>query len=187
MKTLYFECNMGAAGDMLMAALLELHNNPEDFVNRFNHLGIPGVTLTKEESTKCGIKGTHMHVYINGEEEHGHDVNEYNFNEHINYNHEEHEEHSHEHVHEENVQHTHEHTHGEHHHAHSSMADVKNIISKLRTSIYSDLIKEEDKMEIFEVKNNKKAPKEMIVKNEKPTTASKRRWLVFYRLSQLIG
>lgn len=31
---------------------------------------------------------------------------------------------------------------------------------------YSDLIKEEDK-EIFEVKNNKKAPKEMIVKNEK--------------------
>lgn len=131
MKTLYFECNMGAAGDMLMAALLELHNNPEDFVNRFNHLGIPGVTLTKEESTKCGIKGTHMHVYINGEEEHSHDVNEYNFNEHINYNHEEHEEHSHEHVHEENVQHTHEHTHGEHHHAHSSMADVKNIISKL--------------------------------------------------------
>lgn len=32
---------------------------------------------------------------------------------------------------------------------------------------YSDLIKEEDKMEIFEVKNNKKTPKEMIVKNEK--------------------
>ncbi|MDR3000379.1 MAG: LarC family nickel insertion protein, partial [Fibromonadaceae bacterium] len=28
MKTLYFECNMGAAGDMLMAALLELHDNP---------------------------------------------------------------------------------------------------------------------------------------------------------------
>ena len=32
---------------------------------------------------------------------------------------------------------------------------------------YSDLIKEEDKMEISEVKNNKKVPKEIIVKNEK--------------------
>ena len=31
MKTLYIECNMGAAGDMLMSALLELHPNAEDF------------------------------------------------------------------------------------------------------------------------------------------------------------
>lgn len=124
MKTLYFECNMGAAGDMLMAALLELHNNPEDFVDRFNHLGIPGVTLTKEEITKCGIKGTHMHAYINGEEEHSHDVNEHNFDEHI---HKENSQYTHEHTHEEKE----EHSHGEHHHAHSSMADVKNIISKL--------------------------------------------------------
>ena len=136
MKTLYFECNMGAAGDMLMAALLELHNNPEDFVNRFNHLGIPGVTLTKEEITKCGIKGTHMHAYINGEEEHSHDVNEHNFDEHI---HKENSQHVRDCIHAENAQYTYEHTHeekeehshGEHHHAHSSMADVKNIISKL--------------------------------------------------------
>ncbi|MCL2851931.1 MAG: LarC family nickel insertion protein [Defluviitaleaceae bacterium] len=31
MKTLYFECSMGAAGDMLMAVLLELHDSPEVF------------------------------------------------------------------------------------------------------------------------------------------------------------
>ena len=30
-KTLYIECNMGAAGDMLMSALLELHPNAEEF------------------------------------------------------------------------------------------------------------------------------------------------------------
>ena len=29
MKTLYLECNMGAAGDMLTAALLELHPDPQ--------------------------------------------------------------------------------------------------------------------------------------------------------------
>lgn len=31
MKTLYIECNMGAAGDMLMSALLELHRMQMNF------------------------------------------------------------------------------------------------------------------------------------------------------------
>ncbi|MDR2593733.1 MAG: nickel pincer cofactor biosynthesis protein LarC [Fibromonadaceae bacterium] len=75
MKTLYFECNMGAAGDMLMAALLELHSNPTDFLNRLNNAGIPNTNITAEQSIKCGIKGTHINVTINGkkeEEEHHH-------------------------------------------------------------------------------------------------------------------
>lgn len=43
MKTLYLECNMGAAGDMLTAALLELHPDPAAFVTRLNELELPGV------------------------------------------------------------------------------------------------------------------------------------------------
>ncbi len=55
---------MGAAGDMLMAALLELHSNPADFLNRLNNIDIPNTNITAEPSTKCGIKGTHINVAI---------------------------------------------------------------------------------------------------------------------------
>jgi len=76
MKTLYFECNMGAAGDMLMAALLELHSNPDDFLNRLNNVGIPNTNITAESSIKCGIKGTHINVAI--EHHHHHHHSDYN-------------------------------------------------------------------------------------------------------------
>lgn len=36
MKTLYLECNMGAAGDMLTAALTELMPDPDAFVQQLN-------------------------------------------------------------------------------------------------------------------------------------------------------
>lgn len=74
MKTLYLECNMGAAGDMLMSALLELHPNPQQFLQRMNGLGLPGVTLAAGPSVKCGITGTHISVTVHGEEEQSVDV-----------------------------------------------------------------------------------------------------------------
>ena len=64
MKTLYLECNMGAAGDMLMAALLELHPDPADFIRRLNGLGIPGVRVAAAPAVKCGIRGTHVSVTV---------------------------------------------------------------------------------------------------------------------------
>lgn len=75
MRILYLECNMGAAGDMLTAALSELTESPKIFENRFNTLGIPNVTLTLEKSEKCGITGTHARVTVNGasEDKHIHD------------------------------------------------------------------------------------------------------------------
>ena len=64
MKTLYLECNMGAAGDMLMAALYELLPNGQSFIDKMNMLGIPGVELKAEKTSKCGIQGTHMEVSV---------------------------------------------------------------------------------------------------------------------------
>ena len=103
MKTLYLDCGMGAAGDMLTAALVELLPEPDAFIEKINKLAIPGVAVTKENSVKCGIKGTHITVTVHGVEET-----------------EEIHDHSHE--------HTHEH---EHAHHHSGMHEIEHIISDL--------------------------------------------------------
>ena len=75
MKLLYLECNMGAAGDMLMAALLELLPAPAAFLDTMNSLGLPGVQVSAEPAIKCGISGTHVSVHVHGheEDEHLHD------------------------------------------------------------------------------------------------------------------
>ena len=62
MKTLYIECNMGAAGDMLMSALYELLEDKEGFLSTMNSLGLPGVHLEAASAVTSGISGTHMKV-----------------------------------------------------------------------------------------------------------------------------
>ncbi len=108
MRTLYLDCGMGAAGDMLAGALLELLPDPEAFLAELNDLGIPDVNIKREPSVKCGITGTHISVTVNGEEEESHD-------------HEHH--HSHEHVHD------HHHEHHEHHH-HTGMHEIEHLVMR---------------------------------------------------------
>jgi len=69
MKVLYLECTMGASGDMLMAALLELHPDPDGFLQRLNGLQIPAVVIQARPAEKCGIAGTQVIVTVNGAEE----------------------------------------------------------------------------------------------------------------------
>ncbi len=100
MKTLYFECAMGAAGDMLMGALYELCPDKEKFLRDMNAL-LPGVTLEAEPVRRQGVAGTHMRVTVHGHEEaHGGHV------------------------------HHHDHEHGSHHHHHEhrSLADIEAVI-----------------------------------------------------------
>ena len=72
MKTLYLDCSMGAAGDMLCASLLELLPDPDAAIRDLNAIGIPHVVFEKTVSVKCGIAGTHLSVRVDGEEEHAH-------------------------------------------------------------------------------------------------------------------
>ena len=116
MKIMYIECNMGAAGDMLTAALAELTGDVRSCETELNSSGIPGVTYSLVPSVKCGITGTHSEVSVNGtvEDEHMHD-------------------HDHHHHHDHDHEHTHEHEH-EHHHHHSSLHDIEHIIGDLKVS-----------------------------------------------------
>ena len=82
MKTLYIDCGMGAAGDMLTAALLELFPHPEEIIKKLNTFGIPHVQFSMEKSTKCGITGTHVSVKIHGHEEHEHSHENHHHHEH---------------------------------------------------------------------------------------------------------
>ena len=122
MTILYLDCGMGAAGDMLTAALLELLPDPDAFVRSLNVLGLPGVRFEKETVSKCGISGTQMHVLINGEEEGAHEHGH-----HEEHAHEHHEEHAHDHGHE----HHEDHDHGHAHHVHRSLADIEAVVRGL--------------------------------------------------------
>ena len=122
MKTLYIECNMGAAGDMLLASLAELTGDVKACEDKLNSLGIPDVTYNFEDSVKCGIKGTHARVVALGVEEDEH-MHEHDHHEHH---------HDHEHEHEHHHEHDHEHEH--HHHHHTHMSDIENIINGLNVS-----------------------------------------------------
>ena len=151
MKTLYIECAMGAAGDMLTAALLELMPDKEAALAKLNAMGIPGVVFEAEPSAKCGITGTHMRVLIHGKEEgavpcgHTHAHEHHHEHDHANEHHHEHDHdhhaHTHEHVHEDAHcydsdahDHVHHHEHDAHHHAHHGMAEIRSLIAELAVS-----------------------------------------------------
>lgn len=141
MKTLYLECSMGAAGDMLMAALYDLLEDKQAFVDKMNALGLPGVSVCPTAAKTCGIAGTHMAVTVNGREEeepdhdHGH-------------------EHGHEHDHGHEHAHDHEEEHHHAHHHHATPGHIAEIIDGLplpkpvRTAaraVYDDIARAEAK------------------------------------------
>ena len=120
MKTLYIDCQMGAAGDMLMGALLELVPDRKEILEKLNQAGIPGVRMEAQKSVKCGITGTHMEVLVNGEEEESQDLSGEESNGHGGHSH------GHSHGHD---PHTRQGHHG--HHSHFSIEDITGIMDGL--------------------------------------------------------
>lgn len=117
MKTLYLDCGNGAAGDMISAALWELTENKEEFIEEVNSIGIPGVKTYALPTQKQGIFGTRFRVTFNDIEETPNvlpkdAIVELTPEEDLKYAHHEH----------------------HHEHEHHSLGDVKTIIGNLNVS-----------------------------------------------------
>lgn len=86
MRVIYFDLGMGAAGDMLAAALYDSLSDEQkkNFEKIIDTLGIEDVKVAISRSIKCGIEGTHIDVSVKGEIEGVHE-----------HHHEEHEHHHH--------------------------------------------------------------------------------------------
>ncbi len=108
MKILCFDCGMGAAGDMLAAALYELLPEPvkAEFLKTMNAL-LPGVVVRIEPNKKCGILGTKFHVSIHDKEESTHEEHLHTGEEHA---------------------HAHAHLHGK------SLNEVRHVLAELNIS-----------------------------------------------------
>lgn len=102
MKTLYIDCSMGAAGDMLAAALLELMPDPDAALARLNSIGVPGVVYSRGKVLRCGVSAARLAVSVGGVEECGHGHG-----------------------------HGHDDPHGHHGHGHRSLADMLELVGSL--------------------------------------------------------
>lgn len=114
MCELYFQCNRGAAGDMIGAALMELVPDKNEMTQKLNNMGIPHVEYILEKCQKYGIDGNVMTVKIHGEtEEHIHESDR--------------------HAHEAEHVHCEEHHHAHHHH-HMTMENIHQIVAGMNVS-----------------------------------------------------
>lgn len=154
MKTLYLDCGMGAAGDMLAGALYDLLSEEQraEFQNIAAAFSAVGLNVRCAAAEKCGIRGIHFAVeYMNTdadeyaacihEHEHLHEHEHCHEHEHEHthcHEHEHNHEHEHEHAHEHCHEHEHSHEH-EHHHSHSGLHEIEHIIRALPVS---DAVKE---------------------------------------------
>lgn len=113
---LYFEMNSGIAGDMTIAALLDLGASKEKLVKAIESMGIDGYELVFDRKIKNNIDANNFDVILsNHDHDHHHD-------------HDHNHDHTHEHVDENGNSYTH--SHSDDHHGHRHLKEITDLINK---------------------------------------------------------
>lgn len=72
MRTAYFDCFSGAAGNMILAALIDAGWETDALRAVVAELKLPGVEVVSQKVRRHGIAATHVDVRISEKEQHGH-------------------------------------------------------------------------------------------------------------------
>lgn len=71
MKIAYFDCFSGAAGDMILGALLDAGLSLDTLESELSKLGLDHFSISSEKVTRKGLAGTKAQVFID-QEHHAH-------------------------------------------------------------------------------------------------------------------
>jgi pyridinium-3,5-bisthiocarboxylic acid mononucleotide nickel chelatase len=127
MKTLYLDLISGIAGDMFIAALIDLGADAKKLERELKKLKLDGYHLHVSRQQKSAIAGVKFDVHLahDHDHHHGHDHD---------HAHGHHHEHDHDHDHDHGHHHEHDHAHGHSHEDQRNFAEIKRLISRSKLS-----------------------------------------------------
>ena len=152
---LYFEMYSGIAGDMTIAALLDLGASKDKLIEGINSLGLSGFDLVFDRTKKNGIDAYNFDVILKGcghhhDHDHDHDHDHSHSNDHT---------HNHKDGHDHHHNHSHDHSHD---HVHRNLEAIEKIIN---STDLNDNIKK-NSLGIFDIIGDAEAKAHGIDKSE---------------------
>ena len=152
---LYFEMYSGIAGDMTIAALLDLGASKDKLIEGINSLGLSGFNLVFDRTKKNGIDAYNFDVILKGcghhhDHDHDHDHDHSHSNDHT---------HNHKDGHDHHHNHSHDHSHD---HVHRNLEAIEKIIN---STDLNDNIKKIS-LGIFDIIGDSEAKAHGIAKSE---------------------